>query len=50
MNEQHVEGCTKPGFRYGLTVRTTKASVANGTAGKVVMFCKNPRCAAKRTV
>lgn len=36
----HKDTCTKPGFRYAATVRATKATVAAGTAGKVVMICK----------
>jgi hypothetical protein len=49
-NEVHRDGCTGNGFRYGATIRTNKASVANGTAGKVVMLCKDNRCSARRIV
>ena len=45
---EHRADCAKPGFRYAATIRRTKASVANGTAGKVVMICKNPACPARR--
>lgn len=52
--ERNVDGhsadCTRPGFRYGLTVKRTKTTVENGTAGKVLMFCKNGRCPARRYV
>lgn len=44
----HKPGCTKPGWRYGATVRRTKETIANGKAGKVVMVCKG--CPATKLV
>lgn len=40
-DEKHVDGCPRPGFRYGVTRKSD---------GKVVMLCKNPRCSAQRVV
>jgi hypothetical protein len=39
-HDVHIADCPKRGYRYGLTRRD----------GKVVMFCKNPHCRAKRVV
>jgi len=46
----HDKDCPRPGFRFGATIRSTKATRAAGTAGKVVMLCKNPRCRGARIV
>jgi hypothetical protein len=44
---EHSASCDKPVFRYVATVRRTKATVASGTAGKIVMMC---RCGATKHV
>ena len=49
-NAEHREGCTGKGFRYGATVRRTAKTEANGTAGKVLMICKDSHCPARRYV
>jgi hypothetical protein len=49
-NTPHAPDCPQPGFRYGATVRRNAATIANGSAGKVLMLCKNSRCPARRYV
>ena len=49
-NVEHRESCTGKGFRYGATVRRTAKTEANGTAGKVLMICKDSSCPARRYV
>jgi len=39
--ETHVDGCQRPGFRYGTTRKSD---------GKVIMFCKGAKCSARRIV
>jgi hypothetical protein len=49
-DREHLADCPRPGFRYGAVIRRTKTSIASGSAGKIVMLCKNPKCPATRTV
>ena len=48
--DTHRDDCTGKGFRYAATIRRTSASIANGTADKVLMICKDPKCPARRYV
>jgi hypothetical protein len=48
MTVEHSKDCKGGGFRYVSTIRSTKATRENGTAGRVVMICKG--CSARKLV
>jgi len=48
ITRDHNPECPQRGWRYAATVRSTKATIAAGTAGKVIMICRD--CPATKQV